>query len=226
SNFFFNKDLEYLRYGSKGSRPALSISKMKVAYYPDAGLEQMVPDPMWIEEEYKYDITAIAVRTHIRILSVVRIKVFSMYGYDYMKKIILRRADLNEHIIAERDFKYLYLTDFEDLYLLNLQGHRNHLPPKEKKILTTTVNLWTRHLHDFMVIDSPRSVTFRDKYRVQMIMRFNEIHKFSDDTLHQIDEALDYRVKVLKVNRMNPGLNIRFWIRKDVDRSKEFMFAI
>ncbi|GJV02455.1 hypothetical protein Tco_1336024 [Tanacetum coccineum] len=44
-------DLEYLRYGSKGSRPALSISKMKAAYYPDVGLEQMVPDQMWIEEE-------------------------------------------------------------------------------------------------------------------------------------------------------------------------------
>nr|GEZ58551.1 hypothetical protein [Tanacetum cinerariifolium] len=44
SDFFFNKDLDYLRYGSKGSRPALSISKMKAAYYPDVGLEQMVPD--------------------------------------------------------------------------------------------------------------------------------------------------------------------------------------
>nr|GFA15738.1 hypothetical protein [Tanacetum cinerariifolium] len=44
SDFFFNKDLEYLRYGSKGRRPALSISKMKAAYYPNAGLEQMVPD--------------------------------------------------------------------------------------------------------------------------------------------------------------------------------------
>nr|GFB39012.1 hypothetical protein [Tanacetum cinerariifolium] len=43
SDFFFNKDLEYLIYGSKGSRPALSISKMKAAYYPDVGLEQMVP---------------------------------------------------------------------------------------------------------------------------------------------------------------------------------------
>nr|GFD57520.1 hypothetical protein [Tanacetum cinerariifolium] len=42
SEFYFNKDLEYLRYGSKGSRPALSISKMKAAYYPDAGQEQMV----------------------------------------------------------------------------------------------------------------------------------------------------------------------------------------
>nr|GFD18461.1 hypothetical protein [Tanacetum cinerariifolium] len=106
----------------------------------------MVPNQMWIEEECKYDIAVIygishwwfqrqrfyidrhtseghrrAVRTHMRILSVVRIKVFSMYGYDYMKKIIIRRADLNEHIIAERDFKYLYPSDFEDLYLLNLQ---------------------------------------------------------------------------------------------------------
>nr|GFA01645.1 hypothetical protein [Tanacetum cinerariifolium] len=58
SDFFFNKDLEYLRYGSKGCRPALSISKMKATYYPDAGIEQMVPDQFWIEEECKYDIAA------------------------------------------------------------------------------------------------------------------------------------------------------------------------
>ncbi|GKA09423.1 hypothetical protein Tco_0688754 [Tanacetum coccineum] len=58
SDFFFNKDFEYLRYGRKSGRPALSISKMKAAYYPDLGLEQMVPDQMWIEEECKYDIAA------------------------------------------------------------------------------------------------------------------------------------------------------------------------
>nr|GEY27430.1 hypothetical protein [Tanacetum cinerariifolium] len=171
SVFFFNKDLEYLRYGSKGSKPALSISKMKSTYYPDAGLEQMVPDQFWIEDECKYDIAAMygishwwfqrkrfyidrhtsegdrsAVRTHMRILSVVRIEVFSMYGYDYIKQIVLRRADLNEHVIAKRDFKYLYPSDFEDLYLLNLKGHLNHLPPKDKKIITTAVNQWTRQL--------------------------------------------------------------------------------
>nr|GEU80652.1 hypothetical protein [Tanacetum cinerariifolium] len=177
SDFFFNKDLEYLRYGSKGRRPAMSISNMKVAEYPNAGLEQMVPDQFWIEEECKYNIAAMygifhwwfqrqrfyidrhtsegdrsAVRTHMRILSVVRIKVFSMYRYDYMKKIVLRRADLNEHVIAERDF--------------------------------------------------------------------------NDGTLQQIDEALDYRVKEFRINRMNSGLNTRFWTRKDVDWSKAFMFAI
>nr|GEY90966.1 histone deacetylase 14 [Tanacetum cinerariifolium] len=238
TDFFFNKYLEYLRYGSKGSRPALPILKMKATYYPDAGLEQMVPDQQrFYIDRHTSEGDRSAVRTHMQILSVVRIKVFSMYGYDYMKKIVLRCADLNEHVIAERDFKYMYRSDFEDLYLLNLQGHLNHLPPKDKKILTTAVNQWTRHLvirqrvedfqlgiesyqtqlnitkprwdamgfkykHDYTVIDSPRDF-IRDKYRVQMMMRFNEIHKFNDGTLQQIDEALDYRVNEFMTNRMN-----------------------
>ncbi|GKA78989.1 hypothetical protein Tco_0785526, partial [Tanacetum coccineum] len=100
SDIFFNKDLEYLRYGRKIGIPALSISKMKAAFYPDVGLEQLVPDQFWIEEECKYDVAAM---------------------YNYMKKIILYRADLKEYVIAERDFKYMYPSNFEDLYLLNLQ---------------------------------------------------------------------------------------------------------
>ncbi|GKB37930.1 hypothetical protein Tco_0882872 [Tanacetum coccineum] len=148
TEFFFNKDLKYLRFGNKGDRLALSITKIKAAHYLNAGLEQMVPDQMWIEEECMHDISATygvshwwfkrqkfyidrhsadtnrraIVRTHMRILSVVRIEVFSIYGYDYMKKIILRRADNQEYTIAENDFKDLYPSDFEDLYLLNLQG--------------------------------------------------------------------------------------------------------
>ena len=42
--FFFNKDLEYLRLGGTYRQHALSISKMKAARYLDIGLEQMVPD--------------------------------------------------------------------------------------------------------------------------------------------------------------------------------------
>nr|GEU53822.1 hypothetical protein [Tanacetum cinerariifolium] len=199
SDFFFNKDLEYLRYGSKGSRPALSISKIKAAYYPDVGLE---------------------------------IEVFSMYRYDYMKKIVLHRADFNKHIITERDFKYLFLSDFEDLHLVIRQRVEDFQLRIEsyKTQLNLTKPRWDatgfEYKHDFIVIDSSKAITFRDKYGVQMIMRFNEIHKFSDDTLHQIDEALDYQVKEFKVKKMNLGLNKRFWTRKYMDKSKEFMFSI
>nr|GEV46867.1 putative ribonuclease H-like domain-containing protein [Tanacetum cinerariifolium] len=173
SDFFFNKYLEYLRYDSKGRRPALSISKMKAAYYPDVGLEKMVPDQMWIEEECKHTSEGdhTAVKTHMRILGVVRIEVFSMYGYDYMKKIVLYRADLNEHIITERDFKYLYPSNFEDLYLLNLQDN---------------------------------------------------VYKTSSSGL----KATRLSSTLANLDGMPRALNTSTTTWKDVDRSKEFMFAI
>ncbi|GJX62282.1 hypothetical protein Tco_0295182 [Tanacetum coccineum] len=165
------EDLEYLRYGNKGSRPALSISKMKAARYPDFGLELLVPEQMWIDEVCTYDISAAygishwwfnrqkfyierhdspshrrEVRKHMRILSVVRIKAYSRYGYDYLSEIVLRRADFQEHKIAEKDFKNLYPSDFEDLNLLLLQGHLDHLPGSDKRMLSTAVKLWTQNL--------------------------------------------------------------------------------
>ncbi|GJX78334.1 hypothetical protein Tco_0325145 [Tanacetum coccineum] len=162
--------------------PALSISKMKATHYPDVGLEQMVPDKMWIEEECKYDIAAIFCTVKSSLVT------------------------LNSSITADKRFSLLLSTLID-----------------QKWSTKTTVEDYLLGIDD---IDSPRAITFRDKYGVQMIMRFNEIHKFSDGTLQQIDEVLDYRVKEFRVNRMNPGLDTRFWTKKDVDRSREFMFAI
>nr|GEU37776.1 UBN2 domain-containing protein [Tanacetum cinerariifolium] len=158
TQFFFNKDLEYLRNGNKGSNPTLSISKMKAARYPDFGLELLVLEQMWIDDVCTYYISAKygiyhwwfnrqkfyidihdsmlrqkEVRTHMRILSVVRIKAYSRYGYDYLSEIVLRRADFQDHTITKKDFKNLYPNDFKDLNLLLLQGHLNHLPGFDKR---------------------------------------------------------------------------------------------
>ncbi|GJU57832.1 hypothetical protein Tco_1235598 [Tanacetum coccineum] len=154
-----------------GSYPALSISKMKAANYPDFGLELLVSEQMWIDDVCTYDISVKYgishwwftrqkfyidrhdsplrrrdVRTHMRILSVIRIKAYSRYGYDYLSEIVLRRADHQEHTIAEKDFKNLYPSDFEDLNLLLSQGHLNHLSSSEKQMISTAVKLWTRNL--------------------------------------------------------------------------------
>ncbi|GKE70795.1 hypothetical protein Tco_1528867 [Tanacetum coccineum] len=127
TRFFFNKDLDYLRYGNKGCRQALLISKMKAARYHDFGLELLVLEHMWINDVCTYDISAFygisywwfnrqkfyidrhtadssrkAVKTHMRILSDVSIKAYSRYGYDYLKEITLRIADYQEYTIAEK----------------------------------------------------------------------------------------------------------------------------
>ncbi|GJW78033.1 hypothetical protein Tco_0139715 [Tanacetum coccineum] len=159
TEFFFNKDLEYLRFSHKGDRLALSVTKMKVAFYPDAGLEQMVPDQMWAEEEYMYDISA-------------------SYGLTWESKVssALRSP---EPPTAQRQEDSLYCCQ-----------------PMDKEFATGL-----EFMHDYKILDSLPVVVFRDKYGMQMIMRFNEIHKFSDGTLQQIDEALDYRIKEFKVNK-------------------------
>ncbi|GJV65131.1 hypothetical protein Tco_1475959 [Tanacetum coccineum] len=112
-------------------RPVLSISKMKAAYYPDVGLEQMVPDQMWIEEECKYDIAAINL------------------------------------VIRQR------VEDFQ----LGIKSYRMQLNLTKPRWDATGFEF----KHDFIIIDSPRAVTFRDKYGVQMIIsRSMRIHKVRD----------------------------------------------
>ncbi|GKB36244.1 hypothetical protein Tco_0881186 [Tanacetum coccineum] len=208
----------------------LVVHQMKAACYHDFGLELLIPEHMWINDVCTYDISASYGISH----SVVSIKAYSRYGYDYLKEIILRRANHQEYTIAEKDFKNLYPNDFEDLNLLLFQGHLNHLPCSDIRMLSTALNLtkprWDakgfEYKHNYTIIDSPRAIVFPVSNNEWEIMRFNEIYKFSDGTLINIMEALDYKVKEYKVNMLNPGMNTRFWTDKDVERSKEFIHAI
>nr|GEW45269.1 hypothetical protein [Tanacetum cinerariifolium] len=85
------------------------------------------PEQMWIDDVCTYDISAKygishwwfnrqkfyidrhaspshrkEVRSNMRILSVIKIKAYSRYGYDYLIEIVLRGADLQEHTIAKK----------------------------------------------------------------------------------------------------------------------------
>ncbi|GJX71906.1 hypothetical protein Tco_0309077 [Tanacetum coccineum] len=152
--------------------------------------------------------------------SVVRIKAYSRYVYDYLSEIVLRRADFQEHTIAEKDFKNLYPSDFEDLNLLLLQVIRQRVEDFQLGIESyqTQLNLtkpgWDatgyEFKHDYTIIESPRAVIFPVNNNERKIMRFNKIYKFSDGTLTRIMETLDYRVKEFKIKRLNPGSKVRY----------------
>ncbi|GKB17806.1 hypothetical protein Tco_0851729 [Tanacetum coccineum] len=206
---------------------------MKAASYPDFGLELLVPEQIWIDDVCTYDISAKYgishwwftrqkfyidrhdspscrkdVRTHMRILSVVRIKAYSRYGYDYLSEIVLRRADFQEHTIAEKDFKNLYPSDFEDLNLLLLQGHLDHLLGSDKQMLSTAVKLWTRNL-----VIRQRVEDFQlgiESYQTQLNLTkpgWDAIgYEFKHDipSLSLLEQSCS-RVKEFKVERLNPG---------------------
>ncbi|GKD55503.1 hypothetical protein Tco_1288890 [Tanacetum coccineum] len=167
----FKQNSSLIKTWSIYDMAAREAIQMKAASYLDFGLKLLVPEQMWIDDVCTYDVSAKYdishwwftrqkfyidkldspshrkdVRTHMRILSVVRIKAYSRYRYEYLSEIVLRRANHQEHIIAKRDFKNMYPSDFEDLNLLLLQGHLNHLSGSDKQMLSTAVKLWTRNL--------------------------------------------------------------------------------
>nr|GEV43389.1 retrovirus-related Pol polyprotein from transposon TNT 1-94 [Tanacetum cinerariifolium] len=126
----------------KGDQVRIDI---KAASYPDFGLELLVPEQMWIDDTCFYIAPK---RSQINLVDSQcrQIKSYSRYEYDYLSEIVLRKADYHEHMITEKDFKNLHPSNFEDLNLLLLQGHLNHLPGSDKRMLSTAVKLWTRNL--------------------------------------------------------------------------------
>ncbi|GJZ45620.1 hypothetical protein Tco_0593216 [Tanacetum coccineum] len=238
--FFFNKDLDYLLTGDKERKIALSISKLKAARYLDFGLEELVPS-LWVESERDYDISAAygithwwfrrkefyinkhsepsdreAVRSQMRILSVISVKVFEKYGYNYLREIILRRADYQEYKISEKDFKNLHPNDFEDL---------NHVGDLQLRIESyqTKINLerpnWDAadyyFKEDYTIVPKPRAVVYRDRNDQRKLMRLNELHKFSDGTLTRVMEKLDHMVKDFHLYEYNKGMETRKWSEDD-----------
>nr|GEV74575.1 retrovirus-related Pol polyprotein from transposon TNT 1-94 [Tanacetum cinerariifolium] len=87
---------------------------------------------------------------------------------------------------------------------------------------------WFNHQKVYIdrhIADSSRKVV-RTHMRILNVVSIKAFSRYGDGALKNIMEALDFRVKEYKVNRLNPGINTQFWTDKDVARSKEFIHAI
>ncbi|GKE23508.1 hypothetical protein Tco_1435020, partial [Tanacetum coccineum] len=249
TQYFFNKDLEYLVSGDKGRRSILSISRPKAAQYLDFRLEELVLS-LWIESECEYDIRAVygishwwfkrkefyitrhsapsdhnTVRLHMRILSVISLKTYERYGYTFLKEIVLRIADYKEYKIWKTGFKNIHPNYFEDLYLLHLQGIESY----QTKLNLTQPDWDASNFlfkEDYTIVSKPRVVVYRDINDQKKMMRETKVHKFSDGTLNRILDKLDHMVKDFKLYEYNPGMETRIWSEDDRRRSKDFMEVI
>ncbi|GJZ32194.1 hypothetical protein Tco_0577630 [Tanacetum coccineum] len=77
----------------------------------------------------------------MKILSVVRLKVYKKLGYGYLEEIVVRRADRQEYSFKEGDFSRLRLNDIEDMLLLHVQVKLFNLPGDDIVDLTDPAEL-------------------------------------------------------------------------------------
>ncbi|GKA77201.1 hypothetical protein Tco_0783662 [Tanacetum coccineum] len=109
-------------------------------------------------------------------------------------KIVLRRADLQEHTIAKKDFKNMYPSEFEDLNLLLLQGHLDHLPGSDKRMLSTAVKLWTRNLTEKDVTRSKEFIAAIER-RLKTRRIYRNLECFVGGRVRDIDYRLLQRTE-------------------------------
>ncbi|GKC13579.1 hypothetical protein Tco_1010361 [Tanacetum coccineum] len=75
----------------------------------------------------------------------------------------------------------------------------------------------------YTTVSHPKGVVYLGKDKQKMLMRANELHKFSDDTLNKVYDKLDVMPKANVMGYCNKGLEDRKWTRKDKERTDSMM---
>nr|GEV38779.1 hypothetical protein [Tanacetum cinerariifolium] len=186
-DYFFNNDLEYLKTGYKERKYPISLTKTKAARY---------------ELEDK------------------------QFGYGYLKGIVVRRGDQNEHAFKEADFSRLHLNGIEDMFLLYVQRKLHNLTCDEIVDIINALRTFTRSIiikkrvkdvqlkvesyqtklnithtkiscvdfsnkEPYTPMFEPRGVIYQNKRNKKILMRDDELYKFSDGTLMSVRHTLN-----------------------------------
>ncbi|GJS81329.1 hypothetical protein Tco_0747870 [Tanacetum coccineum] len=217
-DYFFNNDLKYLQGGVLKMTYTTSITKTKAAQYDLPGIEDMVPN-IWVPIKVAYDKHTLWGISHWReqrktfykyarglqsrhdvysmkrIMAVTQVKVMKKQGYGYLEEIVVRRADNDLYRFKEGDFLRLRINDIEDMLLLKrVKDLRLGVESYQKKINVTkpqSTKSGIRKRDTYTPYQDPQGFIYVDNNRRNILMRSDELYKFSDMTLNGLRTSLD-----------------------------------
>ncbi|GJX30697.1 hypothetical protein Tco_0240552 [Tanacetum coccineum] len=112
-----------------------------------------------------------------RIIAVTKLQIVEWHNYKHLDWITVRRDDDKLYKFKEGDFNRLRIQDIKDMLLLLVQGKLTNLTVEER-------------------------LAFNNKDKKNKLMRIDELHKFSDGTLNDVQTALNYRLKGIRMKYM------------------------
>nr|GEW37216.1 hypothetical protein [Tanacetum cinerariifolium] len=198
---FINNDLEYLRGGAFSRKYTTSVTKTKAADYGNI---------KWIEDLfYGFAVnreSALDVYSKRRIIFVIDIKIVEWHNYKHLDWISVRHDDDKIYKFKEGDFKRLRLQDIKDMLLLLVQGKLSNLTVEEcfafNRLNLTKPDTYRSDLkrrEAYTAYLNPRGFIYQNKDKKNRLIRIDELHKFSDGTLNDVHNALDDRLKGIRM---------------------------
>nr|GEW84399.1 hypothetical protein [Tanacetum cinerariifolium] len=145
ADYFFNKDLEFLKSSDLKKKYTMSITKTKAAQYEIVGIKYMVPT-LWSATKFVYNKDAKRGSSTGNILSMVCVSVKKLHSYGHMEEITMRKANHQVYKFKEGDFVDLHLNDVEDMLLLAVQHKLFQLDGSDIVDLIMGLCIFTRSL--------------------------------------------------------------------------------
>ncbi|GJS82029.1 hypothetical protein Tco_0748570 [Tanacetum coccineum] len=210
TDYFFNNDLEYLKFSDPERTYTTPITKTKAARYEIEGIEDMFS---------KHNVYS----TH-KILEVKSVSVKKLHGYGHLEEIVVKRADRQLYKFKEGDFVDLHLNDIKDMMLLAVQHKLFHLTNSNIGDFIVAFCMFTRSLViKKRVEDLQLGVeSYQKKLNItppQQTFPTDELYKFSDGTLKKVQDELHHRVRDFRLE-YNKEMPRRKWMAIDRKMSK------
>nr|GEZ55546.1 hypothetical protein [Tanacetum cinerariifolium] len=170
---------------------------------------------MRIDELHKFsDGTLIDVRTALddrlkgiqmqRIIAFTELKIVEWHNYKHLYRITVRREDDKLYKFKEGDFKRLRIQDIEDIIVIQRRVEDLQLGVEsyQKKLNLTKLDSYRSDLKRkdaYTAYSNPRRFIYQNKDKTNRLMRINELHKFSNETLTDVRTTLDDRLKGIQM---------------------------
>nr|GFB92763.1 hypothetical protein [Tanacetum cinerariifolium] len=132
------------------------------------------------------------------------------HDYKHLDWIMVRRDDDKIYKFKEGDLKRLRLQDIKDMLLLLVQGKLSNLTVEERFAFNVSLRIFTKSIvikirpdpkrrEAYTAHSNPRGFIYQNKDKKNRLMRIDELYKFSDGMLNDVRNALDDRLKGIRM---------------------------
>ncbi|GKA19194.1 hypothetical protein Tco_0699109 [Tanacetum coccineum] len=228
-DLFFNKDLEYLKTGNKEKKYAISLTKLKAVRYELEGLEEMIPK-LWSSIYSRIKILSVIRISVDKQFSygflkeiVVKRADQKEYMFNEADFLGLHLNDIEDMYLLKLQNKLHYLTGDEQFDLVNALHLfiRRTILKKRVEDVQLSVESYQMKLNltmpqtqcdglkfkePYTIVYKPRGVVYQNKSNQKILMRADEMYKFSDGTLKLVHDNLDLMLHNFVLGYNNQGM--------------------
>ncbi|GKF42360.1 hypothetical protein Tco_0125702, partial [Tanacetum coccineum] len=162
-----------------------------------------------------------------RIIAITKLQIVEWHNYKHLDWITVHRDDDKLYKFKEGDFNRLHIQDIEDMLFLLVQGKLTNFTIEERLAFNVSLRIFTRSgVIQRRVEDLQLGVKSYQKKlnltKLDTLMCIDELHKFSDGTLNDVQAAFDDRLKGIRMKYLPQSI----WRQSDRDKERAMIQAI